>query len=149
MCLILHAKGMAIREINKLLSSDSGFSGMLERKCRFLDLVAADVDPRTAEVRDIFQYSVLKHIGAMINVLGGADIIVFETEESEKALAFMSGLFAQLQVFEPSFKAAPCVHGDRSWFSKANAKTRFIALNFNRWGVLADAAKLAQKEASP
>jgi acetate kinase len=143
----LHARGMTIREINKLLSSDSGFSGMLQKRCGFFDLIASDVDPQAAEVRDIFQYSLLQHMGAMINILGGADAILFETEDSEKAAGFIGGLCVQLRFFEPSLRATPRAEGNWLSFTKANAKTQFIALNFNRWEVLAEMARLAQMEA--
>jgi acetate kinase len=144
----LNAKGMSILEINTLLSKESGFSGMLHAPRGFLDLIAPGVDAQVAEVRDIFQYSLLRHMGAMLSILGGADTILFVTENSEKASAFIRALCAQLSFLEPALRRTPRAKGNWLRFSKANAKTRFLALDFNRWEVLAETTRLAQMEAS-
>jgi acetate kinase len=144
----LNAKGMSILEINKLLSNDSGFSGMLQGTRGFLDLVAPDADAQVAEVKDIFQYSLLGHMGAMLNILGGADTILFVIENSEKVSAFIGALCAQLGFLEPALRRTLRNKGNWLWFSKANAKIRFVALDFNRWEVLAETTRLAQMEAS-
>ncbi len=144
----LRARGLAMREINELLSNESGFSGMLLKRCGFLDVIAQNPDPKLANVRDIFEYSLLRHIGAMINVLGGADTILFETEDSGKAPSFIAGLCAELQFLEPALRGRPRTKGACTWFSTTNARTRLLAFHFNRWEILADTARLARMEAS-
>ena len=144
----LRAKGLSIQEINKILSNESGFRGMVQKRCGFLELIRADASPEVTNAREVFRYSLLTHIGAMISVLGGADAVLFETESFAQASTFVGQLSKQLEFLEPAVSEIPRNKGDFWWFCGANAHTKVLAINFNKWEVLAERARLALTEAS-
>jgi len=68
--------GYSIDELDTLLNKHSGLLGVSEHSADMRELLAA-TDEATTLALDIYVYRLRKYIGAYLNVLGGADAIVF------------------------------------------------------------------------
>ena len=86
--LYLQSSGMTFPEIERLLSRESGFTGLLGKRCSLPEILEEDRDPEIAAVRELFRYSVIKHVGAFIAVLGGIDAIAFVSKDPEAYMGF-------------------------------------------------------------
>ena len=75
----LHARGSSLEEVLDLLGCRSGFSGYSGRPTGLLELVRRDDGP-TRALRRLFHYSLVKHLGAFLAVLDGADALAFSVE---------------------------------------------------------------------
>lgn len=85
----LHSTGMSFEEINELLSEKSGFVALNGGNCSFLDIVQRGNKSIKAGVREIFLYTVIKHIGSFISILGGVDALVFTSEHIQETMDFI------------------------------------------------------------
>ena len=68
--------GYSIDELDELLNKRSGLLGVSEHSADMRELLTAS-DEATSLALDIYVYRLRKYIGAYLNVLGGADAIVF------------------------------------------------------------------------
>lgn len=68
--------GYSIDELDDLLNKHSGLLGVSEYSADMRELLSAS-DEATSLALDIYVYRLRKYIGAYLNVLGGADAIVF------------------------------------------------------------------------
>jgi len=133
----LHSAGMLFDQINRLLTQRSGFTGLLDRKCSLSDLLRAEDNHKKSEVLEVYYYSVLKHIGAFIAVLGGVDAIVFVSEQLEETADLMLQISRAL-----AFAGVEC--GDRPdrdtrcWrLTRPNSRVRVFGLHYDKWRVMA------------
>jgi acetate kinase len=92
----LRASGMSFTQINRLLSRESGFAGLLGRPCGLREILTAGGDPEVAAVREIFRYSVSKYVGAFAAVLGGVEAVAFASEEPERGAGFAQEICRRL-----------------------------------------------------
>lgn len=84
----LRSSGMSFAEINRLLSRESGFAGLVGRPCDLYEVLAAK-DDDTAAARELFRASVIKQVGAAMAILGGIDALAFMARAPQKCAAFM------------------------------------------------------------
>lgn len=68
--------GYSIDELDELLNKHSGLLGLSERSADMRELLAA-TDEATSLALELYGYRLRKYIGAYLNVLGGAEAIVF------------------------------------------------------------------------
>jgi acetate kinase len=73
--------GMSLNEINRSLSQESGFSGLVGRPCTFRDIVRQGGEPQLQFAREKLIYDVKRYIGSYIPILGGVEVIVFQSED--------------------------------------------------------------------
>jgi acetate kinase len=99
----LHNKGMSFKEINKILSLESGLTGLADKKCGFYDLAARPDDPVNRRVLEILRYVIIKCAGAFTAALGGADMITFSSEDPEGSKEFIRQIRDQLDFLNCKF----------------------------------------------
>lgn len=73
----LGAAGFSYSEINRMLSTESGFTALAGRPCHLADIAGDSTDPGLAAARRMLVYQVVKYVGAMLASLGGADALAF------------------------------------------------------------------------
>jgi hypothetical protein len=104
--LYLKSSGMTFAEISRLLSREGGFTGLLGRKCSLHEILEGE-DHKTTEIREIFRYSVIKHIGALIAVLGGVDAIAFVCEDPGRYMGFILNISSHIGSLEMACGTKP------------------------------------------
>ncbi len=75
----LLGQGMPAAELEQTLSKESGLKGVsaISSDTRELEKAIASGNERAAFALDLFAYTVRKHIGALVAVLGGIDVLSF------------------------------------------------------------------------
>lgn len=133
----LHAAGMSFGEINRLLTRSSGFTGLLGRPCRLVDLLAAQADREVFEVMELYRYNILKYIGAFIAVLGGVDAVVFIAEHLEKAAELSLQICQDLEFAGVRCEDRPRGGRDHWRLTKPESRVSAFALKYDKWCIMA------------
>ena len=142
----LRWSGMTFEEISTLLSSESGLTGLMGRPCNVTDILSDPSDPNRSAAREILLYSLVKYIGAFTAILGGIDVLVFNTESPEDAADFIGEICRKL-----SFLGAklPRTGVGRGIISSDDSAIQVLSLSYNRWAIMAHYVRglLNQQEA--
>jgi acetate kinase len=133
----MQSEGMPLEQIRLLLSSKSGFTGLLGRRAGLLEVLCDTTDPQARLAREMLGYGILRHVGASIAVMGGVDAVVFATPHPGACLGFISKICQALACvgvrprvgFVP--QEAACELTDAASLVKA------YCLGYNAWQVLA------------
>lgn len=133
----LHSTGMLLDQINRLLTQRSGFTGLLDRKCSLWDLLRAEDDYEKSEVLEVYRYSVLKHIGAFIAVLGGVDAVVFVSEHLEETADLMLQICRALAFAGVECEDSPDRDGHCWRLTRPNSCVCVFGLRYDKWRVMA------------
>ena len=130
----LRWSGMTFEEINTLLSSESGLTGLMGRPCNVTDILSAPGDPDASAAREILLYSLIKYIGAFTATLGGIDVLVFDTESPEDAADLVGEICRKL-----SFLGAklPTTRAGRGIISSDDSAIQVLSLGYNKWEIMA------------
>jgi acetate kinase len=87
----LRSSGMEFSEISELLSRESGFTGLLGRRCGLRDILEGEEEDVVA-VRETFRHNLIRQIGAFIAVLGGIDAIAFISDDPDRYAEFIENI---------------------------------------------------------
>jgi len=140
----LHATGMSLKAINKLLSTDSGFKAVLGRKCGFADILKSNKNSKEIALAEIYCYNILKYAGAFISVLGGADAAIFVYDRIEEALPFIVGICRKLKFLDLKMKKNIDSKGkELIELTTNNSRVRIFCLRYNKWNSFVDLVKEA------
>jgi acetate kinase len=83
---LLRENGLALADLERLLSHESGLFGVSGTTSDVRSLLAQrDTDPRAGEALDLYTYIARKQVGALAAVLGGLDCLVFTAGIGENA----------------------------------------------------------------
>ena len=94
---LARTEGLDARQLNEMLTFQSGLLGVSERSSDMRELLAHEAqDVRAAEAIALFCYQVRKCIGAYAAVLGGLDTLVFAGGIGENAPAVRERICAEL-----------------------------------------------------
>ena len=137
----LHSKGMSFDEINQLLSEKSGFSGLLGKKCSFLDIVQSKDELKKIPIREIFRYNIIKYIGAFASTLGGVDAIVFVSEYLEESMDFILKICHKLEFLGLKCKIASDENGEFQNLKQNESRVKVFCLKYNSWEVMTEKAE--------
>jgi acetate kinase len=97
---LLQVRGIAPAALNHLLNHESGLLGLSGTTADMRDLLArAPDDPRAAEAVELFCYQAKKHLGGLIAVLGGLDMLVFTGGIGEHAAPVRQRICERLEAF--------------------------------------------------
>lgn len=142
----MRATGLSFDEINRLLSEQSGFTGLVGKKCGFPDLLRRQDDVRFA--RQVYFYSIIKHLGALLPVLGGVDIFVFVSaylEASRDLIREICQRMGFLGLNDQVWEDGP---QDVRTLTVSDSPVQALGLAYRKWTVMAQMARLQQQEIS-
>lgn len=133
----VQSTGLGLKEISRLLTAGSGFSGFLGRECTIAGIVAgAARDPELAMVKDFFLYQIKKYLGAFVSVLGGVDAVAFVTEDMETYAGLIRSLAGGLGFLgvriAPEISPSPNVVR----LTAGDSPVQVFGLAYDKWGDL-------------
>ncbi len=132
----LNSAGLEFKEINKLLSRESGFSAFPGKNNDFFNVINRINKRTSADVKEVFCYSIVKYIGAFIAELGGVDSIVFSSENLRAAGSFIMEIINKLQFLGVKCKLKE--EGDKDFLkiSETRSKIKVYCFNYKKWNIL-------------
>jgi acetate kinase len=143
----LHNKGMSFNEINKMLSLESGFSGLLEKRTNFYELLADLGNKNNKRISEILSYMIVKYIGAFAAVLGGVDSITFSAENPEAAKDYILNICEKLEFTGLKFDLKHNFKEEVTKASSYGSKTECLVIRFDKWKIMAEKMINVVKEA--
>ena len=85
----LKAAGFTYSIINRMLSTQSGFSALAGRPCQLSDILVQSSHPGLSLARRVFLYQIIKYFGALLTALNGADAFVLHSAPSLDIMPFV------------------------------------------------------------
>jgi acetate kinase len=134
----LHSIGMSLREITRMLSRESGFTGLLGRECRYADIIRGWEEPEVLAVREVLCYDIRKSIGAFLSVLGDVDAIVFLAEKPTESMRLIMEICSSLGFLGAQCRPAPEKQGSAWSLVHSGSKVRACCLAYNKWKIVAE-----------
>lgn len=136
----LESTGLSFQEMNRLLSGESGLSGLVGRRCTVAQIVGKTDDRDVLAASRLFRYHILKQIGAFTAVLGGVDAIVFVTEHPDELLPFVRALSEELRF--TGYRPDEELRGSENlWrLSTSDSPVKVFCLRYNKWKTFATMA---------
>ena len=132
----LISAGMSLEEINKALSREAGFTGLLDRPCSFLDLVGELDDAQVNDVREIFLYAVRKYIGSFIAILGGVDAIAFVTKHPELSMNLQLDILGSFEFLGIKGKKVTDPRADYTILTEIDSPIVGVCYHYDKWKVI-------------
>lgn len=132
----LLSRGMALEEINLMLSRESGFTGLAGKVTTFSDLMKGWDEPEMVMARENLRYNVLKYAGALIAVAGGVDTIVFLTDHTGKPERFITEICHGLEFLGTKCTVSPHTIQNGGKLSDADSSIGVSWLRCNKWEIL-------------
>ena len=117
--------------VSKLINKRSGVAGVTEISSDMRDIEAAVEagNERAKMALDMYEYRILKYIGAYTAVLGGVDIIVFTGGVGENQLGTRERICKQLAFMGVTYNAeANKVRGEEIEISGADSKVHVVVI---------------------
>lgn len=104
---IMEREGLDVNGLSKLVNKRSGVAGVSEISSDMRDIedAIAAGNERAKLVMEMYEYRLLKYIGAYTAVLGGADVIVFTGGVGENQLSTRENICRQLAYMGVTFDA--------------------------------------------
>jgi acetate kinase len=121
-----------------LLSSKSGFAGLLGRPAGLLEVLNATSDPQARLAREMLRYGLLRHIGACIAVMGGVDAVVFTTPRPGACLGFIAETCQALACAGVRPRNDPIKQEATCELTEAASVVKAFCLAYDKWQVLAE-----------
>ena len=91
----LQSMGMTFGQITNLLSSQSGFTALMNKQAGLADIINAGADAQKA--LDIYLYQVKRYLGSFISILGGVNAVVFLADKPDLYGTIISQICRQLE----------------------------------------------------
>lgn len=117
--------------VSKLINKRSGVAGVTEISSDMRDIEAAVEagNERAKMALDMYEYRILKYIGAYTAVLGGVDVIVFTGGVGENQLGTRERICKQLAFMGVTYNAeANKVRGEEIEISGADSKVHVVVI---------------------
>jgi acetate kinase len=134
----MQAAGMSLAQIRSLLSSKSGFTGLLGRRVGLLEILNDSSDPQAHLARQMLRYGILRHIGACIAVLGGLDALVFTTPCPNACQGFLADICQGLACAGVRPRTDPAGQETDCELTDAASLVKVLSLGYKKWQVLAE-----------
>lgn len=134
--LYLQSSGMTFPEIERLLSRESGFTGLLGKRYSLQEILEEDRDHEIAAVRELFRYSVIKHVGAFIAVLGGIDAIAFVSDDPDRYTGFVLNISSHIGRLEMECGMKP--HPENGEEGDADVPVHVYSFPYDKKKVIAE-----------
>jgi len=132
----LVSAGMSLEEINRSLSSEGGFTGLLGKQCSLTDILQKSKDPNINFVRDLFYYQVKKFIGSFISVLGGVDAIVFVCDYIDESIELIEETCRSLDLLPLKRREKAKVQHGHWIFSEKDSEVDVFCFKYDKLNIL-------------
>jgi acetate kinase len=132
----LNSDGLTFNEINILLSQESGFRAFPGRNADFSDVIKNKEKGPAANVKEVFSYSIVKYIGAFFAELGGADSIVFSSDDIKAAGGFIREITDMLRFLGVKCNWKEAGRKDFFKISEPDSKIKIYCFNYKKWNIL-------------
>ncbi|MDD5678532.1 MAG: hypothetical protein PHW60_11155 [Kiritimatiellae bacterium] len=133
----LKAAGFTYSIINRMLSTQSGFSALAGKPCQLSDILVQSSPSGLALARRVFLYQIVKYTGALLAALDGADAFVLHSAPSLDIMPFVREIcqaFAFLGIrLQP--EAGRC-NGMLQQVSTADSAMPVFVMACDRWTML-------------
>lgn len=132
----LIAAGMTLPEINRSLTRESGFSGILDRPCTFKEIVTGTIEPGINFVREKLLYDLNRYIGAFASVLGGLDTLVFLSDDIKDSFGFITRVCDSLEFLGLKRTVSPYRSEDHFILTEQDSKIQVVCIKANKWEII-------------
>lgn len=128
---MMEREGLDAAGVSKLINKRSGVAGVSEISSDMRDIEDAIErgEEKAILALDMYEYRILKYIGAYAAVLGGVDVIVFTGGVGENQTSTRAKICEQLAFMGVTFNAeANKVRGEEIEISGADSKTHVVVI---------------------
>jgi len=139
----LSAYGMSLKEINKILTQKSGFSGYKGKNFSFYDMLNIN---EYRDINEIYFHSIIRYMGAFISIMNGADAFVFICEDIKESIPFIREICNQYEFLDIRCKININDEEHVCELSSKDSRIKVCCLKYNKALVLSDKIKDYLKE---
>ena len=128
---MMECEGLDAAGVSKLINKRSGVAGVTEISSDMRDIEAAveNGNERAKLALDMYEYRILKYIGAYTAVLGGVDVIVFTGGVGENQTGTRERICKKLEYMGVTFNAeANKTRGEENEISGADSKVHVVVI---------------------
>ncbi len=128
---LMESRGIGAEELQKIINKESGVLGVSEisNDMRDIENAIAEGNERAKLAMDMYEYRILKYIGAYTAVLGGVDVIVFTGGVGENQTATREKICKSLAFMGVTFNEdANKVRGEEIEISGADSKVHVVVI---------------------
>ncbi|MDE7109873.1 MAG: acetate kinase [Muribaculaceae bacterium] len=128
---MMEREGLDAAGVSKLINKESGVAGVtgLSSDMRDIEAAVAAGNEKAALALDMYEYRILKYIGAYTAVLGGVDIIVFTGGVGENQIGTRERICKQLAFMGVTFnEEANKVRGEEIEISGKDSKVHVVVI---------------------
>lgn len=148
---LMEREGLDAAGLSKLVNKQSGVLGVSEKSSDMRDIEEAILagDDKAKLALEMYEYRIIKYIGAYIAVLGGVDIIVFTGGVGENQIRTREAICRQLEYMGVTFDAeANKERGKEVEISGKDSKVHVVVIPTDEEMMIAqDTAKIAREKA--
>lgn len=145
---LMEQKNLSAAQLQNLINKDSGVLGFTQMSSDMRDIenAAANGDERARLALDMYEYRILKYIGAYTAALGGADIIVFTGGVGENQTGTRENIIKGLEYMGVTLDAeANKTRGEEIVISGPDSKVKVVVIPTDEEMMIAeDTAKLVK-----
>ncbi len=146
---MMEREGLDAAGVSKLINKRSGVAGVSEISSDMRDIEDAIErgEEKAILALDMYEYRILKYIGAYAAVLGGVDVIVFTGGVGENQTSTRAKICEQLAFMGVTFNAeANKVRGEEIEISGADSKTHVVVIPTDEELMIAEDTSAIVKE---
>ncbi len=128
---LMEQEGLDAAGLSKLINKESGVAGVtgLSSDMRDIEAAIAAGDEKARMALEMYEYRILKYIGAYTAVLGGVDVIVFTGGVGENQIATRERVVKHLAFMGVTFDAeANKVRGEEVEISGKDSKVHVVVI---------------------
>ena len=129
----LRALGLSYSAINRMLATESGFGALAGQPCHWSDVLDGSND---SLVHRLLLYQILKHIGALLAVLGGADVLVFVATWPATVMPFVRELCDALDFLGIRCQPVGAAAEFPQLISAKKSSAKCLVLGYDQWAVM-------------
>lgn len=128
---LMERRDIGYKELQKIINKESGVLGVsgISNDMRDIEAGIEAGNERAILAMDMYEYRILKYIGAYTAALGGADVIVFTGGVGENQISTRENICKSLQYLGVTFNAeANKVRGSEIEISGPDSKIRVVVI---------------------
>ncbi|MDP2885829.1 MAG: hypothetical protein Q8P51_12500 [Ignavibacteria bacterium] len=139
--------GMSLSEINRALTQEAGFSGLVGRPCTFREIARRGGEPQVQFALEKLICDVKRYIGGFIPILEGVDVIVFQSEDIDGPNDLILGLCKSLEFLGLRIAEKPRRQAGYSILTRFASSIQVVCIQSNKADIIGHRIrKLMNKE---